>query len=347
MRSASEYVPFLLVLLFGSAVAHPLPRAAVPVTDYDVIVIGGGPSGLSALSGLARVERKTILLDSGVYRNEATRHMHDVIGNDGLVPAIFRTTAKEQILKYPTASIMNTTVATIDSVKNGTSFVVTDIEGRTFTSRKVVLGTGLLDDLPDTPGVAEAFGQGLYWCPWCDGFEHRDQPIGMLGDLSDCIGSTFETINLNHDVIIFANGTNTHEQRVVLDIKNPTWRKQLEVLNIPIDNRSIESLTRLQNGAIAHDAAQDAEYDLFRINFSNGESIQRSALMTNYPTRAHSDLGSQLQLKFDGETIVVDSAMKTSAPGVYAVGDANNDGSTNIPHAMWSGKRAAVYIHGK
>lgn len=337
----------LLAWLFVFAVARPERRRAVPITDYDVIVVGGGPSGLSALSSLSRVERKAILLDSGVYRNAATRHMHDVIGNDGLMPADFRAEARAMILKYPTASVQNTTVANIDSIDNGTSFVVTDIEGRTFTSRKVILGTGLLDVLPETPGVAEAFGQGMYWCPWCDGFEHRDQPLGILGELSNVIGSTLETINLNHDVIILANGTDTPDQTANLDAKNPTWREQLTVLDIPIDNRSIESITRLQDGAIVHDQSQDAEYDIFRVNFANGESIQRSAFFTNYPTRQNSNLGYQMGLNFDGTKIAVDSSLLTSAAGVYAVGDANSDGSTNVPHAMWSGKRAAVYAHGE
>lgn len=347
MCSSLSNIFLLLAWLVVFAAARPARRTAVLITDYDVVLVGGGPSGLSALSSLSRVERKAILLDSGVYRNAPTRHMHDVIGDDGLIPAVFRAEARAMILKYPTASIQNTTVVTIDSINNGTSFVVTDVEGRTFTSRKVILGTGLLDVLPETPGVAEAFGKGMYWCPWCDGFEHRDQPLGILGPLSNVIGSTLETINLNHDVIILANGTDTPDQTAILDATNPTWRQQLTVLDIPIDNRSIESITRLQDGAVVHDQAQDAEYDIFRVNFANGESIQRSAFFTNYPTRQNSDLGYQLGLNFDGTMIAVDTSLLTSAPGVYAVGDANSDGSTNIPHAMWSGKRAGVYAHGE
>lgn len=137
---------------------------AAPVSvDYDVLVVGGGPSGLSALSGLARVRRTAILLDSGVYRNAATRHMHDVIGNDGTVPAVFRAKAREGILRYPSVSIVNTTVSKIESVNNGSYFVATDLAGRSYKTRKVILGTGLKDILPDTPDVSTLWGQGMYW----------------------------------------------------------------------------------------------------------------------------------------------------------------------------------------
>ncbi|PYH78527.1 sulphydryl oxidase [Aspergillus uvarum CBS 121591] len=324
--------------------------ASIPETDYEVIVIGGGPSGLSAISSLSRVRRRTILFDSGEYRNAPTREMHDVIGNDGTPPAEFRGLAREQILKYDTATIVNTTITTVtpesDPATNTTYFRAQDVDGNAYTARKVVLGTGLIDVLPAVPGLQEAWGKGVYWCPWCDGYEHRDQALGILGALPDVVGSVLETHTLNTDVIALVNGTDTPAYEAALAAKYPDWRAQLAAWDVAVDNRSIASIERLQDGEEVR--GQDGSMqDVFRVWFADGDSVVRNALITNYPTAQRSEIPAQLGLKMDdGKIDTADySGMRTSLPGVFAVGDANNDGSTNVPHAMFSGKRAGVFLH--
>ncbi|TVY83867.1 putative thioredoxin reductase [Lachnellula suecica] len=337
-----------LLLLAPISEAVSIPRASIPSTDYDALVVGGGPSGLSALSGLARVRRKTLLLDSAEYRNGETRHMHDVIGNDGTVPAVFRYNARELIAKYPTAFMKNATVTSIVSVNgtNGTYFLTTDAAGETYTSRKVILATGLSDIIPDTPGVKEAWQRGIYWCPWCDGYEHRDQPFGILGSILDCVGSTMEMETLNKDIIAFVNGTYTDENVAILDKKRPGWFTQLQRYGVAIENRTIMSIERVQDGAVVHDVATDTEFDQFVVHVADGTTFNRSAFITNYPSVQHSHLGAPLGVKIYGEKMDVDPAsMRTAAPGVFAVGDANSDNSTNVPHAMFTGKKAAVFLH--
>ncbi|KAI5239937.1 hypothetical protein E4T43_06440 [Aureobasidium subglaciale] len=333
---------FAVAAVLLSAQALPAPSTK---PDYDVLVIGGGPAGLSATSGLGRVRRRTIMFDSGVYRNNKTRHMHDVIGNDGTIPAVFRAKAREQILHYPTVEMYNTTIANITSLNNGTYFVAVDNAGRQFTGRRVILATGLTDVMPTTPGVAENFGKGIYWCPWCDGYEHRDQPFGILGPLSESIGAVLEVLTLNRNVVIFANGTDNAEEAAKLDQNRPEWKQTLSTLGVQIDNRTITSITRLQDGSNVQDESHTAEYDMFEVNFVDGSAVKRSAFITNFPTRQTSDLGVQMGVTLDGVAMAVDSAKRTNVPGVFAVGDANNDGSTNVPHAMWSGKKSAVFLH--
>ncbi|KAJ5489774.1 thioredoxin reductase [Penicillium diatomitis] len=329
--------------LSGLALANPNPK-----TDYDVIVVGGGPSGLSALSGVSRVRRTALLFDDKHYRNGPTRNMHDVIGNDGTPPDEFRALARKQISEYPTASWSNQTVMSITSI--GTDkvsvFRVADSEGRNHTARKVVLGTGLRDLLPDTPGVKENWGKGIWWCPWCDGYEHRDQRLGIFGPLADVVGSVLEVNTQYSDIIAYVNGTQNEATEAETEKRRPDWKKQLAVWNVTIDNRTISAVKRLQDGAKVQNQATHQQFDKFQLEFTNGETAERDAIFTNYPSVQASNLPGQLHLNVTNEKIVVSSSsMMTSIAGIYGVGDANSDGSSNVPHAMFSGKKAAVYLH--
>lgn len=338
----------------------PLLASAVPVADnspridYDAIIVGGGPAGLSALSGLARVRRKVLLIDSGVYRNGATRHMHDLIGNDGLQPAYHRWLARQQISYYGTVTMTNGTVSKIQPEQNNTYFTVTgkypgdkDIS---FTARKIVLATGLRDLIPGTPGLAESWANGVYWCHWCDGHEHADQALGLLGPLTSVPGTVRESLTLNKDIVAFVNGTDTPANREATEKSSPRWREYLKLHKVQVENRTIASFERLRDGS---DKAADPslpthpEHDLFRVHFTDGESTTREAFVASFKEEQYSSLGKDLGVSMCGDKLCTDSAkgLVTSVPGVYAVGDCNSDNVTNIPHALFSGKRTAVYLH--
>ncbi|KAL2846092.1 hypothetical protein BJY01DRAFT_176147 [Aspergillus pseudoustus] len=337
----------LALALTGGALA-----ATIPETDFDVIVVGGGPAGLSALSALSRVRRSAALFDSHQYRNDPTREMHDVIGNDGTPPALFRAAARAQISNYSTASFIDTTITSITPVSNNnftTYFRTTDNTGAEYTSRKIVLATGLIDLLPaNVPGLVEGFGKGIFWCPWCDGYEHRDQPFGILGEIGHIVSSLLEVTTLNSDIIAFVNGTYTDENVAALEASYSDWRAQIAAYGVRIENRTIASFTRLQDGGEVQNEAHDQQLDVFRVDFTEGEPIVRNAFLTNFGTAQRSGLPYDLGLAMteDGKIDTSSySGMRTSLSGVFAIGDANSDGSTNVPHAMFSGKRAGVYGH--
>ncbi|KAK3390064.1 pyridine nucleotide-disulfide oxidoreductase-like protein, partial [Podospora didyma] len=323
--------------------------------DYDAIIVGGGPAGLSALSGLARVRRKILLLDSGKYRNAPTRHMHDVLGFDvGVTPAYFRWAARQQIAQYDTVTMANATVTKIvPGDANNTYFIISTAENPTtnITARKVVLGTGLRDLLPSTPGIRENWGKGIFWCPWCDGHEHADQPLGLLGTLDNVASSVREMVTLNSDVVAFVNGSDTAAFRTTTDKKFPRWETYLQLHNVTIDNRTIARIERLQNGTNGTEdpsLASVPEHDLFRVEFDDGRNpVERAAFLASWPDEQASKVGEELGVQLYGGRLYADPAngLITNVPGVYAIGDANTDNTTNVPHALFSGKRTAVFLH--
>ncbi|KAK0659833.1 putative thioredoxin reductase [Lasiodiplodia hormozganensis] len=332
---------------------------------YDVIIVGGGPSGLGALSGLARVRRKVLLIDSAEYRNAQTRHMHDVLGFDGVTPAYFRWAARKQISHYDTVSWTNGTVEKIVPASGDPSFPLFTVttcgsnrhgvrtkKTHHHLARRIVLATGLRDLLPATPGIAENWARGEYWCPWCDGHEHADQPLGLVGPLTAIPGMVRETQTLNNrDVVAFVNGTDTPQGRLdttAAEGGDARWMEYLRRVDVRVDNRVIASVERLADGA---DPRADPslpnvpEYDRFRVHFTEGEPVDRAALMVSFGKEQRSDLGERLGVALYGGQMYTNAGMLTNVPGVYAVGDANLDNSTNVPHAVWSGKRAAVDLH--
>ncbi|PWY79619.1 FAD/NAD(P)-binding domain-containing protein [Aspergillus heteromorphus CBS 117.55] len=368
-KSLLSTILTLLSLSLIALATTTTTSSSIPETDYDVIVVGGGPSGLSALSSLARVRRRAAIFDSGEYRNAPTREMHDVIGNDGTPPSQFRALARTQIQRYPSVSIHDSKIVSIVSSSPNTNpntntstsnsnsnfiptFHATTSTGQTYTARKIILGTGLVDLLPaNVPGLLDAWGKGIWWCPWCDGWEHRDEPLGILGSLVDVMGSVLETHTLYDDVVAFTNGSDTLANRATLEQKYSSWEAKLKAWNVTIDDRPIHSIERLQDGDGVDDHEdQDSQgrvFDLFRLHFVDGSTVDRGTFITNYPTAQRSDLPAQLGIKMeDGKVDTSDySGMRTSVSGVFAVGDCNSDGSTNVPHAMFSGKRAGVFVH--
>jgi thioredoxin reductase len=220
------------------------------------------------------------------------------------------------------------------------------------TARKIVLATGLRDILPLTPGVLENWGQGIFWCPWCDGHEHADQKLGLLGSLDNVPAAVREMVTLNTDIVALVNGTNTPEFRATTDAKFAKWETYLQIHKVPVDNRTITAITRLQNGG---DTEADPslptapEHDLFRVDFDEGESLERNAFLAAFPSEQMSKVGQELGVHLYGGRLAADqtAGLITNIPGVYAIGDANSDNTTNVPHAMFSGKRTAVYLHGE
>ncbi len=145
---------------------------------YDAIVIGAGPAGLQAALTLGRMHRSTLLLDSGEYRNGTVLHMHNMIGADGTAPAQLRATARAELSAYDDVDIRDAAAMSVSGAEDAFVVGISDGSGR---GRRLILATGVADDLPDVPGLQDLWGTLAFSCPFCDGHEHAGRPIAILG----------------------------------------------------------------------------------------------------------------------------------------------------------------------
>ncbi|KAJ4246547.1 hypothetical protein NW762_013488 [Fusarium torreyae] len=333
----------------------------IPDTQYDAIIVGGGPAGLSALSGLARVRRNVLLIDSGEYRNGPTRYIHDVLGFNGVQPAYYRWNVRNQLSDsdYHTVKMMNGTVTDIKSdalphetTKFTVSVTYPDGFTRNMTTRKVVLATGLKDIIPTTPGIAENWGKGIYFCPWCDGIEHADQNLCLLSPLNDILGMLLKVQTLHTDIVALVNGTDNYNTRHLAGEELPQWQEYLKHENVTVDNRIITEVKRLEEGATYNKDPSDPSvplHDLFRVKFAQGDYVDCAAVWASFPYEQRSDVGAKAGVKIVKGRMVVNAAngYLTGVPGIYAVGDANSDNADNVPHALFTSKRAVIHLHSK
>jgi thioredoxin reductase len=144
----------------------------------DAIVIGGGPAGLQAALTLGRIHREVLVVDSGDYRNAPAQHLHNLIGSDGMPPADLRANARRDLDEYDTVRVIAGEVTEVRGESGAFEVALTD--GSTHAARTVVLATGVHDELPDIPGLAEQWGRRVAHCPFCHGHEFAAQRIGIL-----------------------------------------------------------------------------------------------------------------------------------------------------------------------
>jgi len=275
-----------------------------------------------------------------------------------VTPAYYRWAARGQLAHYSTVSMTNGTVTKVEPQANNTFFKVSGRyfgrDDSTVTARKVVLATGLRDLLPPTKGIRENWGKGIYWCPWCDGHEHADQGLGLLAPLDSVPGLVREILTLNRDIVAFVNGTDTPAARAATEDKSPRWQDYLKLHGVRVENRTIESVERLANGTTGDEDPSlptAPEHDLFEVRFvgGGGEPVRRNAFLASFKEEQASTLGADTGVSLYGGRLAADASkgLVTNIPGVYAIGDANSDNVTNVPHALFSGKRTAVYLHGE
>ncbi|MEE3849802.1 NAD(P)/FAD-dependent oxidoreductase [Gordonia sp. LSe1-13] len=291
---------------------------------FDVAIVGGGPAGLSAATTLARSLRSVIVIDAGEPRNAPADGAHNVLGNEGIRPTELLEKGRAEAHGYG-AEIRSGTV--IGAARTDTGFTLDLADGDTVTARRVLLAAGLVDELPDVPGVRELWGSTVLHCPYCHGYEVRGRRIGVLGTNPMSLHQTLLFSQLSDDVTLF-----THTMPPV----EPAELEQLSALGVTIVDGPVDHL----------DIADDA---LRAVVLGDGTTVERDALVVAPRFVVRSELYTRLggtlsDHPMGGQFIAADPMGATDIPGVWAAGNVANLGAT-VSVSMGAGVTAGGAIN--
>jgi thioredoxin reductase len=269
--------------------------------SYDVIIVGAGPAGLSAALMLGRCRRSVLVCDSGRPRNAPSHALHGFLTRDGTPPAEFLRLAREELAQYDTVEFRPAIVTDAACGEDG-RFAVELESGERFQSRKLLLATGVCDNLPEIPGFAELYGRSVFHCPYCDGWEQRDRPLAVYGRGDRGLGLSLELTAWSRDVVLCTDGPAEIDDE---------GRSQLARNGIGVRE---ERVSRLEG--------QDGV--LTRVIFHGGAALPRHALFFSTGQYQRSDLLVRLGCEFnDKGTVRTGKYESTHIHGLFVAGDAS------------------------
>lgn len=287
---------------------------------FDVIIVGGGPAGLSAALTLGRCRRQILVCDDGKPRNIASQALHGYLTRDGMSPADFLALGREEILRYD-VNFRHGRVET--AIRHDRGFEVVMDDGVKFVSRKLLLTTGMVDELPEIDGLLEMYGKSVHHCPYCDGWEVSGKAVALYG-CGQSGASLAATLTVwTPDVVLCLDGGVPPGE---------TDRARLKRLGLSVRH---ERIVRLEG----HGG------QLERIVFESGPPLEREALFFTTGQRQCSPLAERLGCRMGPKgTVVTDRSERTGVPGLYLAGDASID-TQFIVVAASEGAKAAIALN--
>jgi thioredoxin reductase len=269
---------------------------------YDVVVIGGGAAGLNGALQLARSRRSVLVVDAGQQRNRPAHAVHGLLGHDGVPPAQLLARGRDEVRGYG-GEVVTGAVATVHGdVDSG--FTVALADGRAVRTRRLLVTSGLVDELPDIPGLRERWGRDVVHCPYCHGWEVRDQAIGVLASGPRSVHQALLFRQLSDDVVYFRHGTALDDAEAA----------KLAARGIRVIDGEVSALV------IADDR-------LAGVRLADGGVVPRQAVAVGARMTARAGFLADLGLKPSehpsgtGMHIAADPAGHTEVPGVWAAGN--------------------------
>ncbi|RFZ84199.1 NAD(P)/FAD-dependent oxidoreductase [Mucilaginibacter terrenus] len=289
-------------------------------TNFDVVIIGGSYAGLSAAMALGRALRDVLIVDSGKPCNRQTPHAHNFITHDGDKPATIAQTALQQVLDYPTIGLKS--ALALGAVKEDNLFKIMTDDG-VFTARKILFATGILDIMPDIPGFDDCWGISVLHCPYCHGYEVRNEPTALFANGE--IAYEFGKI-INHwtkELTLLTNGPSQLTPQQIADLR----RHKINIIEEPLTE-------------VVHEGGY-----LRNLRFADGSSLKVNAIYAKLPIQQHCSLPQALGCELtEAGFIKIDEFQSTSVAGVFAAGD-NTTMFRSLPIAIAAGNKAGALIN--
>ncbi|MDQ0761530.1 thioredoxin reductase [Streptomyces canus] len=292
------------------AVATPLYASdALAEGTVDAVVIGGGAAGLNGALILARSRRSVVVIDSGSPRNAPAEAVHGLLALDGTPPSEILRRGREQVRQYGGRVIHGEVVSAesaAPSADGDLRFTVTLADGRHITARRILVATGLTDVLPQVPGLAEHWGHSVVHCPYCHGWEVRDEPIGILATGPASINHAYLFRQLTDDLTYFTHGTDLDEDS----------RARFAARGIRVIDTPVTEVVNDTGGALAG------------VRLADGQVVARRVLAVASPMQARTQglegLGLPVQDLPTGRGFASGIAGTTEVPGVWVAGNATD-----------------------
>ncbi|MFP3986531.1 NAD(P)/FAD-dependent oxidoreductase [Streptomyces sp. E11-3] len=296
-------------------------------SSYEVVVVGGGTAGLSAALVLGRARRSVLVVDAGEPRNAPAAHIQGYLSRDGMPPAEFLAEGRREVKAYGVEVVQGRVTAVRQDGHGEGEFEVTVDEGRVVRARRIVVATGLVDELPDLPGFAERWGRDVLHCPYCHGWEVRDQAFGVLASPFVGAHQALMVTQWSKDVTLFLH--------TVRELPEQDLRR--------LDAAGVSVVEGEVGGLVVEDDR------LTGVRMADGRVIPRTVLFAG-PRPVPRDtpltaLGAETQDTPFGPYPAVDPTGRTSVPGVWAVGNAAGP-MEQVINAASAGYRAGAAING-
>lgn len=287
--------------------------------QYDVVVIGGGAAGLSAAMVLSRAQRTVLVVDGGEPRNAPAAHMHGFLSRDGMPPGELLAAGRHEVTGYGGHLVAGQVT---EARRTNDTFQLTLSDGEVVAARRLLVATGLRDELPDVDGLRDRWGRDVLHCPYCHGHEVRNRAFGVLGWSPEAVRYAQIVRQWTHDVVLFSP----------LDGPTDGEREQLTARAIGI-----------VEGQVARVVIEDDE--LQGVALEDGRFVPREVVFVPPRFVPRNDMFLDLGCDIDGTGwVVTDDTGRTTTPGVWAAGNVRNPRAQVIT-AAGEGSTAAIAIN--